>query len=76
MTPQQEKQDVLGQLTAEDVSIWLDDISRERLSTGNLAMLVRDFHVRGVMSNPTIFANAMEKGTAYDGARRPGVAGR
>ena len=66
MTPQQEKQDVLGQLTAEDVSIWLDDISRERLSTGNLAMLVKDFHVRGVTSNPTIFANAMEKGTAYD----------
>ena len=66
MTAQQEKQDVLGQLTAEDVSIWLDDISRERLSTGNLAMLVKDFHVRGVTSNPTIFANAMEKGTAYD----------
>ncbi len=66
MTPQQDKQDVLGQLTAEDVSIWLDDISRERLSSGNLAKLVRDFHVRGVTSNPTIFANAMEHGTAYD----------
>jgi transaldolase len=66
MTTQQNKQDVLGQLTAEDVSIWLDDISRERLTTGNLAMLVKDFHVRGVTSNPTIFAHAMEKGTAYD----------
>ena len=61
-----EQQDTLGQLTAEDVSIWLDDISRERLATGNLATLARDFHVRGVTSNPTIFANAMEHGSAYD----------
>jgi transaldolase len=66
MTAQQDRQDVLGQLTAEDVSIWLDDISRDRLTSGNLAMLVKDFHVRGVTSNPTIFATAMEKGTAYD----------
>src|SRR5262245_54971077 len=66
MTAQKESQDVLTQLTAEDVSIWLDDISRQRLSTGNLAMLARDFHVRGVTSNPTIFANAMEHGSAYD----------
>jgi transaldolase len=67
MTAQQDKQDVLAQLTAEDVSIWLDDISRERLTTGNLASLARDFHVRGVTSNPTIFAKAMEQGSAYDG---------
>jgi transaldolase len=66
MTAQQENQDVLAQLTAEDVAIWLDDISRERLSTGNLAMLSKDFHVRGVTSNPTIFAHAMEHGSAYD----------
>ena len=67
MTAQQENQDVLAQLTAEDVAIWLDDISRERLSTGNLAMLMKDFHVRGVTSNPTIFAHAMAHGAAYDG---------
>jgi transaldolase len=66
MTAQQENQDVLAQLTAEDVSIWLDDINRERLSTGNLAMLSKDFHVRGVTSNPTIFAHAMAHGNAYD----------
>ncbi len=66
MTAQQDKQDVLAQLTAEDVSIWLDDISRERLASANLATLVRDFHVRGVTSNPTIFAKAMEHGSAYD----------
>ena len=51
--------DVLGELTKAGVSVWLDDISRERLRTGNLAALIRDFHVRGVTSNPTIFANAL-----------------
>jgi len=66
MTAQQEQHDVLGRLTAEDVAIWLDDIGRERLSTGNLAKLVKEFHVRGVTSNPTIFAHAMAHGTAYD----------
>jgi transaldolase len=58
--------DVLGELTQAGVSVWLDDISRERLRTGNLESLVRDFHVRGVTSNPTIFANALAKGDAYD----------
>ncbi len=58
--------DVLGELTKAGVSVWLDDISRERLRSGNLEALVRDFHVRGVTSNPTIFANALAKGDAYD----------
>ncbi len=66
MTAEHDKRDILARLTADGVSIWLDDISRERLSTGNLAALVRDDYVRGVTSNPTIFANAMEHGTAYD----------
>ncbi len=59
------QQDTLAQLTEMGVSIWLDDINRERLSTGNLAALMRDFHVRGVTSNPTIFAKAMSNGSAY-----------
>ena len=58
--------DPLADLSDQDVSIWLDDISRERLRTGNLADLVADRHVVGVTSNPTIFAKAMEKGDAYD----------
>jgi transaldolase len=66
MTAGQASRDVLAELTAEGVSIWLDDIGRDRLSTGNLATLVRDFHVRGVTSNPTIFEHSMSKGTAYD----------
>nr|BFE49720.1 transaldolase [Saccharothrix mutabilis subsp. capreolus] len=48
------------------MSIWLDDLSRERLNTGNLADLVANQHVVGVTTNPTIFAAALSKGTAYD----------
>jgi transaldolase len=58
--------DVLGELTQAGVSVWLDDISRERLRSGNLESLVNNFHVQGVTSNPTIFANALAKGDAYD----------
>ena len=64
MTPQPE--DVLAQLSAAGVSVWLDDISRDRLTTGNLAGLIRDRHVVGVTSNPTIFAHALASGSAYD----------
>jgi transaldolase len=58
--------DVLADLTAAGVSIWLDDLSRERLRSGTLAALVRDRHVVGVTTNPTIFQKALEKGDAYD----------
>ena len=58
--------DVLKELTDAGVSVWLDDISRDRLRTGNLEMLMKDFHVRGVTSNPTIFAHALSHGDAYD----------
>jgi transaldolase len=58
--------DNLKKLSDEGVSIWLDDISRERLRTGNLADLIRDKHVVGVTSNPTIFAKALSQGSAYD----------
>ncbi|MEO3813606.1 transaldolase [Sphaerisporangium sp. B11E5] len=60
----------LKRLSEQGVSIWLDDISRERLRTGNLEALVRDKHVVGVTSNPTIFASALSKGDAYDGQTR------
>jgi transaldolase len=58
--------DTLSQLAAEGVAIWLDDISRDRLSTGNLASLMHQMHVTGVTSNPTIFAHALSSGAAYD----------
>ncbi|MEU7525398.1 transaldolase [Saccharothrix sp. NPDC042600] len=56
----------LARLSEAGVSIWLDDLSRERLNTGNLADLVANQHVVGVTTNPTIFAAALSKGTAYD----------
>jgi transaldolase len=59
--------DALADLSAAGVSIWLDDISRERLQSGNLEDLVENKHVVGVTSNPTIFQKALEKGQAYDG---------
>ena len=56
----------LAALSAAGVSIWLDDLSRERLQTGNLQSLITDFHVVGVTTNPTIFAAALAHGDAYD----------
>jgi transaldolase len=58
--------DVLGQLSAAGVSVWLDDISRDRLRTGNLQKLIDDLHVVGVTSNPTIFAKSLSAGSEYD----------
>jgi transaldolase len=58
--------EILTKLSAEGVSIWLDDLSRERLRTGNLADLVKNHNVVGVTSNPTIFSKALSKGDAYD----------
>ena len=58
--------DPLADLSAAGVAIWLDDISRERLRSGNLQQLVRDKHVVGVTSNPTIFQKALSQGDAYD----------
>jgi transaldolase len=58
--------DALADLSAQGVSIWLDDISRERLRSGNLQQLVDTKHVVGVTSNPTIFQKALDKGDAYD----------
>ncbi|HEY2129652.1 MAG TPA: transaldolase [Streptosporangiaceae bacterium] len=66
MTAQQQSNAILRQLTAEGVSIWLDDINRDRLRTGNLADLMTNWEVRGVTSNPTIFAHALSQGNAYD----------
>lgn len=56
----------LKTLADAGVSIWLDDLSRERLDSGNLAKLIKDFQVVGVTTNPTIFAAALAKGSAYD----------
>jgi transaldolase len=58
--------DRLKQLVEAGVSIWLDDLSRERLETGNLADLVKNSSVVGVTSNPSIFQKALSDGERYD----------
>jgi transaldolase len=58
--------DTLTRLSQAGVSIWLDDLSRVRLSGGTLAGLVADQHVVGVTTNPTIFAKAITDSDAYD----------
>ena len=53
-------------LSEAGVSIWLDDLSRERIETGNLADLVKESYVVGVTTNPSIFAAALADGERYD----------
>ncbi len=56
----------LADLSAAGVSVWLDDLSRERLQTGNLQSLIDTKSVVGVTTNPSIFQAALSKGDAYD----------
>ena len=58
--------DRLKALADAGVSIWLDDLSRERIESGNLADLVKNSSVVGVTTNPTIFAAALSEGERYD----------
>ena len=58
--------ETLKQLSDAGVAIWLDDLSRVRLQTGTLAELVRDRHVVGVTTNPTIFQKAISGSAIYD----------
>ncbi|HWI30825.1 MAG TPA: transaldolase [Microbacterium sp.] len=55
-----------AKLASEGVSIWLDDLSRQRIMTGNLADLIVTRNVTGVTTNPTIFAGALANGEAYE----------
>jgi transaldolase len=57
--------DRLRALSEAGVSVWLDDLSRERLESGHLRRLVEDRHVVGVTSNPTIFAKAVSDADDY-----------
>ena len=55
-----------AQLSAAGVSIWLDDLSRERIKSEGLQKIIAERNVVGVTTNPTIFASALAKGEAYD----------
>ncbi|MGD9958740.1 transaldolase [Nocardioides sp.] len=62
--------DRLKNLSDAGVSIWLDDLSRERIESGNLAELIKQSSVVGVTTNPTIFAAAIANGERYDAQTR------
>ena len=57
--------DPLTRLTEQGVSVWLDDLSRERLVTGSLHRMVQEQGVSGVTTNPTIFAKALGDADDY-----------
>jgi transaldolase len=57
--------DPLADLSAAGVSIWLDDLSRARLTSGSLRDEVAHRHIVGVTTNPTIFAKSVSAGDAY-----------
>ena len=56
----------LAALAEAGVSVWLDDLSRTRIESGNLAELIATKSVVGVTTNPSIFQAALSKGDAYD----------
>jgi transaldolase len=56
----------LAELSAAGVAVWLDDLSRDRINSGNLQQLVDEHSVVGVTSNPTIFAAAIHGSESYD----------
>ncbi|WP_413249048.1 transaldolase [Sinomonas flava] len=55
-----------AQLSAAGVSIWLDDLSRHRLSSGSLQKLIDEKNVVGVTTNPSIFQAAITSSADYD----------
>jgi transaldolase len=56
----------LADLSAAGVAVWLDDLSRDRIRSGNLQSLVDEYSVVGVTTNPTIFAAAIDGSDSYD----------
>lgn len=62
--------ETLAQLTDLGVSVWLDDLSRQRIESGNLQTLISERNVRGVTTNPTIFAQALSSADDYSAAVR------
>lgn len=56
----------LAELAAVGTATWLDDLSRERIVSGNLKELIETKSVLGVTTNPSIFSAAMSKGDSYD----------
>src|SRR3954469_6935548 len=64
----------LAEFSAAGVAVALDDLSRDRIRSGNLQSLVDEYCVVGVTSNPTIFAAAISGSDSYDD-QLPALAG-
>ena len=65
MTTPESTNNSLADLSAAGVSLWLDDLSRQRLQSGNLKQLIADKHIVGVTTNPSIFQAALKDGASY-----------
>ncbi len=72
--------DRLGALTAAGTSVWLDQIRRGMIESGELGRMVREDSLRGVTSNPAIFEKAILGSPDYDediaAAAREGLSSR
>ena len=60
----------LRELADLGVAVWLDDLSRPRLSSGSLAAMVERGDIVGITTNPTIFAKAIGAGSGYEAQLR------
>jgi hypothetical protein len=60
------RHDPLAELSSQGVAVWLDDLSRELLASGELQSLITGRHVVGVTTNRTIFSSALAKGDRYN----------
>jgi transaldolase len=65
MTTPQSTNNPLADLADAGVSLWLDDLSRQRLQSGNLKELIATKHIVGVTTNPSIFQAALKDGASY-----------
>jgi transaldolase len=59
-------QNTIQALLAEGQSVWQDDLNRGQLTSGELRRSIDEIGIRGLTSNPTIFARAMTSVAAYD----------
>lgn len=58
----------LAALSAAGVSIWLDDLSRQLLTSGELEKRMSAYSIVGVTTNPAIFQSALADSSAYESA--------
>ena len=58
----------LAALSAAGVSVWLDDLSRQLLASGELEKRMAEYSIVGVTTNPAIFQSALADSSAYESA--------